>query len=111
DELSTASSARAAALMGRRRPVDGAPTPVAAAAAPSGRLNSDCAQQARALVPVVQRFDRYREALPSARAAADLNELGDKPGDVPSPKPCLTRLPVDAGQLNAALGVPPGTLK
>ncbi|MEO5689930.1 MAG: hypothetical protein ABIR54_21445 [Burkholderiaceae bacterium] len=56
----------------------------------------------------MQRFDRYREALPSARAAADLNELGDKSGDEPSSKPCLTRLPVDAAALNKALGLPDG---
>jgi hypothetical protein len=80
-------------------------------AAPSGRVNSECAQQATALAPVVQRFDRYREALPSARAAADLNELGDKAGDVASGKPCLTRLPVDAASLNAAMGLPPGKVE
>ena len=97
DELSQASSARIAALTGSR-----------ASAAPSGRVDSDCAQQARALAPVIQRFDRYREALPSARAATDLNELGDKPGNEPSTKPCLTRLPVDAAGLNAAMGMPDG---
>jgi hypothetical protein len=59
----------------------------------------------------VARFDRYREALPSARAAADLNELGDEPGNQPSGKPCLTRLPVQADKLDAALGLPPGVLK
>ncbi|MCK9689599.1 hypothetical protein [Scleromatobacter humisilvae] len=111
DELSQASSARIAVLTGRRGPVNAASAPGAASGAPSGRVNSDCAQQARALAPVVQRFDRYREALPSARAAADMNELGDKPGDVPSAKPCLTRLPMQAQRLNATLGVPPGTIK
>ena len=116
DELSTASTARIGALTGGRASPAGAPpgsaaAPAAAQAAPSGRVNSDCAQQARTLAPVVARFDRYREALPSARAAADMNELGDKPGDEPSSKPCLTRLPVEAGRLNDALGMPPGTLK
>ena len=106
DELAKASSARIAALTGRRGPSDGA----APAASPSARVGSDCAGQARTLAPVVARFDRYREALPSARAAADLNELGDKAGDEPSKKPCLTRLPVRADQLNHALGMPPGTL-
>ncbi len=100
DQLSRASAARIAAL-----------TPAPATPVPSGRANSDCATQARALAPVVQRFDRYREALPSARAAADLNELGDKPGTEPSKKPCLTRLPVDAAGLNAAMGVPDGKVK
>ena len=115
DALSQASSARIAALTsGRASPGGAAPSaaaPASAQGAPSGRLNSDCAQQARKLAPVVARFDRYREALPSARAAADMNELGDKPGDQPSSKPCLTRLPVEAEKLNDALGMPPGTLK
>ena len=110
DQLASASTARIAALAGRRGPVDGAPSPATASAAPSGRVGSDCAREARALAPVVQRFDRYRQALPSARAAADLNELGDKSGDEPSAKPCLTRLPVRADRLNAALGLKPGTL-
>jgi hypothetical protein len=110
DELSQAGAARIAALSGQRGPTNGASAPDTAAASPSGRVNSGCAQQARTLAPVVQRFDRYREALPSARAAADLNELGDKSGDEPSSKPCLTRLPVQAEALNAALGMAPGTL-
>jgi len=107
DELAKASSARIAAFSGRRGRADGA----APVASPSARVDSDCAQQARTLAPVVARFDRYREALPSARAAADLNELGDKPGDEASKKPCLTRLPVEADKLNAALGMPSGAIK
>ena len=111
DDLSKATAARIAALTGRRGPVNAASAPAAANAAPGGRVDSDCAQQARALAPVAQRFDRYREALPSARAAADLNELGDKSGDEPSAKPCLTRLPVQADPLNATLGMPRGSLQ
>jgi hypothetical protein len=111
DELSQASEDRITALTGLSRPLSGASVPSAAPGAPSGRINSDCADQARSLEPVVQRFDRYREALPSARAAADLNELGDKRGDEPSKKPCLARLPVQADELSAALGMGPGTLK
>ena len=111
DQLSRASATRIAALTGQRGPSNAASSPATASGAPSGRINSDCAQQARTLAPVIQRFDRYREALPSARAAADLNELGDKSGDEPSKKPCLTRLPVDAGNLNAALGMPTDTLQ
>jgi hypothetical protein len=121
DELSQASSARIAALTSGRASAAGASSggaspagavaPTSALGAPSARVNSDCAQQARTLAPVVARFDRYREALPSARAAADMNELGDKAGDVPSSKPCLTRLPVEAERLNDMLGMPPGTLK
>ena len=111
DELSQASTSRIAALTGQRGPTHSASAPGTAMGAPSGRVDSDCAQQARALAPVVQRFDRYREALPSARAAADLNELGDKSGDEPSQKPCLVRLPVDATKLNAALGLPDGRIQ
>jgi hypothetical protein len=112
DQLSQASTTRIAALTGTRNPPSSsASAPASAQGAPSGRIDSDCAQQARTLAPVVQRFDRYREALPSARAAADLNELGDKSGDEPSTKPCLTRLPVDAERLNSAVGLPPGDLK
>jgi len=99
DQLSRATSARIAVLANPQAPAGGA------------RAASDCGQQARALAPVLQRFDRYRQALPSARAAADLNELGDKPGDEPSGKPCLTRLPVQADKLGNVLGMPPGTLK
>lgn len=110
DELSQASTARIAALTGRRGPPNSAAAPQEASGAPSGRLDSDCAARARTLGPVVQRFDRYREALPSARAAADLNELGDRSGDAPSTQPCLTRLPVNAEGLTAALGMKPGTL-
>lgn len=110
DELSRASDARIAALTGQSAATDGAAPPEPARGSPSGRLNSQCAEQARKLAPVVKRFDRYREALPSARAAADLNELGDASGDEPSNKPCLTRLPVQAERLNETLGMPPGTL-
>jgi len=111
DELARASTARIAALGGGRTSPGGATPPAPPQAAPSGRVNSDCAQQARTLAPVVARFDRYREALPSARAAADLNELGDKPGDPLSDKPCLTRLPVEASNLNKALGMPPDAIQ
>jgi hypothetical protein len=111
DQLSQASETRIAALTGQRGPSNAASSPAAASGAPSARVNSDCADRARALEPIVQRFDRYREALPSARAAADLNELGDKSGDEPSKKPCLTRLPTDAESLNATLGMPAGTLQ
>jgi hypothetical protein len=111
DQLSQASATRIAALTGQRGPSHAASPPANASGAPSGRVNSDCADQARTLAPVLQRFDRYREALPSARAAADLNELGDKSGDEPSKKPCLTRLPLQADKLNAALGMSPGTIK
>ncbi len=111
DQLARTSAARIAALAGRRGPINGASSPAAAPDSPSGRVNSDCAQRARVLAPVIQRFDRYRQALPSARAAADLNELGDKSGDEPSTKPCLTRLPVQADRLNQALGLAAGKVR
>jgi hypothetical protein len=111
DELSQASTDRIAALTGGRVTPNDASVPAVAQGAPSGRVNSDCARQARTLAPIVQRFDRYREALPSARAAADLNELGDESGDEPADKPCLTRLPVRAEELDKTLGVPPSTLR
>ncbi len=111
DQLSTATRARITALGGPRGPARSAAPPGQATGAPSGRVDSNCARRAQALAPVLKRFDRYREALPSARAAADLNELGDQPGDTPSDKPCLTRLPVGADGLNATLGMKPGTLK
>ncbi len=110
DDLSQASETRIAALTGQPAPMGRAAPPDAARASPSGRLDSECAEQARQLAAVVKRFDRYREALPSARAAADLNELGDASGDEPSKMTCLTRLPVQAERLNETLGMPPGTL-
>lgn len=114
DQLSAASRARIAVLGAQRGPHRGASTAAAAASpapgSPSGRVDGDCSRQARALTPVVARFDRYRQALPSARAATDINELGDQPGDQPSDKPCVTRLPVQADKLNAALGLKAGTI-
>ena len=111
DQIARTSSARIAALTARRGPANAAPSPATVSGSPSGRVNSDCAQKARSLAPVVQRFDRYRRALPSARAAADLSDLGDAPGDAPSTQPCLTRLPVQADKLNQTLGLPPGRVR
>lgn len=111
DQLSTASSERITALAAARGRAAGASPPAVAVGSPGARVDSDCATRARALAPVVARFDRYRQALPSARAAADINELGDQPGDEPSAKPCLTRLPLQADKLSAALGLKPGTLQ
>lgn len=113
DRLSTAAALRLRALTGQPVPEQaaaGTPPPTLAPGLPAARAASGCAQQARVMAPVMQRFNRLREALPSARAAADLNELNDDPGDVPSGKPCLTRLPVEAAKLNAALGLPAGTI-
>ena len=108
-QLSDATALRMKSLTGQAIAPD-APAGTPPPTLPSGAPASPCAKNAVALAPVLQRFNRYREALPSARAAADLNELGDKPGTVMSTKPCLTRLPTDAAGLNAALGLPPGKI-
>lgn len=69
------------------------------------------------MVPILCRFNRYREALPYARAALDMNKLGDSPkppkkDEPPQPKAkCLTRLPVTAEALCKELGLPAGTIK
>ncbi|NQZ30599.1 MAG: DUF2974 domain-containing protein [Oceanospirillaceae bacterium] len=77
---------------------------------------------------IVERFNRYREAMPYANAALDLNLLKDAAGGMPnntSPRErknylkkksgllekCLTRLPDTAEALNKELGLPAGTLK
>ena len=68
-----------------------------------------CEQRALTLGPTLRRFNRYREALPYARAAYDVNQLDDEPGGARS-KDCLTRLPNTADKLNKELGLPPGTI-
>jgi hypothetical protein len=111
DALSQATEQRIAAFAGRAAPVSAASaaSPASpAAGTPGGRTFGRCVDRARTLAPVLRRFERYREALPSARAAADLNELGDAAGDEPTSKPCLTRLPVEASALNAAMGMTEG---
>ncbi len=70
-----------------------------------------CQKQAYRMGPTLRRFNRYRQALPYARAAADLNELGDKPGEQkPSAQPCLTRLSDDSATLSRQLGLPEGAI-
>jgi hypothetical protein len=64
---------------------------------------------------VLRRFNRYREALPYAYAAADMSELGDDSDNETKreerKEKCLTMLPDSAKELNAALGLPEGTIK
>ena len=56
------------------------------------------------MATTADRFDRYRDAVPAARAAQHLNQIDDSPG-----KPaCLTPLSEDAATLNRQLGIPPG---
>lgn len=63
---------------------------------------------------VLQRFNRYQEALPYAYAAENMNKLGDSDNET-KPKElkekCLTMLPNSAKELNEALGLPEGTIK
>ncbi|WP_299296302.1 hypothetical protein [uncultured Erythrobacter sp.] len=73
-----------------------------------GHQGRTCAQRAPGMKAVADRFDRYGEALPSARAANDLNVLGDANTNNAS-APCLERLPLDADALNRELGIPPGS--
>ena len=80
--------------------------------------NSECKRMAYGLERsgTLLRFNRYRKTLPYARAASDMNKLGDDPkppktGEPKQPKePCLTRLSVDAKTLCSTLGLAPGTI-
>jgi hypothetical protein len=65
------------------------------------QTGSICDNKARQVGEIAGRMDRYRAALPGARAARDLNELGNNPGG-PVNQPCLTRLPLDAAGANKA---------
>lgn len=115
DKLSDAAAARIEALT--RKPVQKTGIPPATPA--SSLMPSDasgCEKWAPTMVPALCRFNRYREALPYARAALDMNKLGDDPkppkkGEPPQPKAkCLTRLPVNAEALCKELGLPAGTI-
>ena len=64
--------------------------------------------------PTLRRFNRYREALPYARAASDMNErtaatARDSKGkalkDDAVKADCLTRVPVEASALSKKLGL------
>lgn len=70
-----------------------------------------CQNQAADMGAIVRRYNKYRDALPYARAANDVNELKDNPGSASKGATCLTRLPDTAPELNKALGLPPGTIK
>ncbi len=71
---------------------------------------SKCQNKSYDMGAIVRRFNRYSEALPSARAAQDVNDLGDDPGGHSKGKPCLTRLPDNAADLNRELGLRPNTI-
>ena len=53
-------------------------------------------------------MEHYSKALPAARAALDVNQLGDA-NTAPINSPCLRRMPMSAVQLNKALGIPPNS--
>lgn len=72
---------------------------------------SPCLKQSFSMGQTIRRYNRYRDAMPAARAANDVNQVGDKPGSQSKGAPCLTRLPDDAAGLNKALGLKPGTIK
>ncbi len=58
-------------------------------------------------------FQKYSKAMPAARAAQDMNKLGDSSPDGAKTTPlghCLERLPLDADALNKQLGLKPGTI-
>lgn len=80
----------------------------AAAVRQRRQQGSVCDQQAQQVPAVAARMERYENALPGARAARDLNELGTKDSK-PVSQPCLSRLPLDAKALNRELGIDPNS--
>lgn len=69
-----------------------------------------CQSQAPNMQAVAARYSRYSDALPGARAAQDMNTLGDqRENESPVAQPCLTRLPLDADALNRELGIDPNS--
>ncbi len=68
----------------------------------------DCTAVSPQMEEVAGRFERYGNALPSARAADDLNRLADA-NSMDVTAHCLERLPLDADALNRELGIPPGS--
>jgi|SRR5215213_9914355 len=70
---------------------------------------SPCQKLASSMGTTIRQFNRYSQALPSARAAFDMNRLDDEKDDK-AKRNCLTMLSESAEELNVALGLPPGTL-
>jgi len=112
DKLSVVAQQRMESLTGRREPAtglvagDNGPSLIPADA-------SACAKRAMLLGPTLRRFNRYREALPYARAANATNQLGNKPSrsEPAQAADCLTRLPETGAALSQALGLPPGKIE
>src|SRR5882762_2960971 len=69
-----------------------------------------CQNRAADMGAIVRQYDKYRNALPYARAANDVNKLKDAPGSSAKGGRCLTRLPDTGLDLNKALHLPPGTI-
>ncbi|GAA5264038.1 hypothetical protein ACOSOMT5_P0458 [Acidiphilium sp. MT5] len=100
DELAKAARLRADDLLAQQREHPGA-------------RPSRCQEQAASIGQTANEFQTYSNALPSARAAQNMNALGDSSPDGAKETPvgpCLERMPLDAAALNAALGLPPGTI-
>ena len=87
-------------------PTDGSPSMMSADSSP-------CRRRALTLGPTLRRYNRYREALPYARAANDMNQqLGATAQDEDDAVngDCLTRLPVTGEALSKELGLKPDTI-
>ncbi len=107
--LSTAVAQRAEVLGGLAVPAHGPPSmdrPVMYASD-----SPPCRQRAYTIGPTLRRFNRYREALPYARAASEMNQLGDEDGSAPATRHCLTRLSDDPATLCRQLGLPTGSIR
>jgi hypothetical protein len=114
DQLSQAAGMRMGALSNAGVPNENqmAVDEKARAALPANA--SPCQKKAVELAPTLARFERYRKALPYAKAAHDMNKrTGQSANDEDKSvkQECLTRLPANAEQLNKELGLPPGTIK
>jgi hypothetical protein len=69
-----------------------------------------CQSMASEMGPRIQEFQKYSDALPYARAASDVNKLGDSPGSQSGGGKCITRLSDSAQELNKQLDLKPGTI-
>lgn len=78
DKLSDAAAARIEALTGKSVQKTGIP-PAGQSSSATAADASGCKKWAPTMGPILCRYNRYREALPYARAALDMNKLGDDP--------------------------------
>jgi hypothetical protein len=110
DQLSAAVQKRIESHTGRPEPATGK-LPSDDAPSLLSADSSACRKKALTLGPTLRRFNRYREALPYARAADDVNKLGDKPAKAQPDDVCLSRLPDKADDLCDALHLPRGSFQ